>query len=38
MQERVQALGGSFVIDGVRGDGTRVQVLLPIRPADGASS
>jgi two-component system sensor histidine kinase UhpB len=38
MQERVQALGGSFVIDGAHGDGTRVQVLLPTRPADGASS
>lgn len=38
MQERVQALGGSFVIDGAHGDGTRVQVLLPIRPANGASS
>jgi two-component system sensor histidine kinase UhpB len=38
MQERVQALGGSFVIDGAQGNGTRVQVLLPIKPADGASS
>ena len=38
MQERVQALGGSFVIDSSPGNGTRVQVLLPIRPADGASS
>jgi signal transduction histidine kinase len=38
MQERVQALGGSFVIDGAQRNGTRVQVLLPIRPADGASS
>ena len=38
MQERVQALGGSFVIEGAHGRGTRVQVLLPTRPADGASS
>jgi two-component system sensor histidine kinase UhpB len=36
MQERVQALGGSVVIDRAQGGGTRVQVLLPIR-SDGAS-
>ncbi len=32
MQERVQELGGSFVIESAPGQGTRVQVLLPQEP------
>ncbi|MGH7500233.1 MAG: ATP-binding protein [Longimicrobiales bacterium] len=30
MQERVAALGGRFQIDSERGDGTRIEVLIPI--------
>jgi two-component system sensor histidine kinase UhpB len=34
MQERVQALGGSFVIDSTPAGGTSIQIAIPIKPAD----
>jgi hypothetical protein len=37
MQERVRALGGSFAIAGAAG-GTRIEIAIPIKPADGAPS
>jgi two-component system sensor histidine kinase UhpB len=39
MQERVQALGGSCVIEGAPGRGTRVRIAIPIgRRADGGEA
>jgi two-component system sensor histidine kinase UhpB len=34
MRERVQALGGSFAIEGAPAGGTRMQIAIPIKPAD----
>jgi two-component system sensor histidine kinase UhpB len=34
MQERVHALGGSFAIEGAPAGGTRIQITIPVRPAD----
>jgi two-component system sensor histidine kinase UhpB len=34
MQERLQALGGSFAIEGAPAGGTRIQIAIPTKPAD----
>jgi len=34
MQERVQALGGSFTIEGAPAGGTRIEIAIPVKAAD----
>jgi PAS domain S-box-containing protein len=36
MRERVQALGGDFLVDAAAGAGTRIRVRVPARPTDEA--
>jgi two-component system sensor histidine kinase UhpB len=38
MQERVQALGGSFQIERPPGGGTRIRVAIPVKATDGVPS
>ena len=34
MQERVQALGGSFVIERAPAGGTRIEIAIPVKAAE----
>jgi len=38
MQERVQELGGSFIVESAPGQGTRVQVSLPQEPEQDSAT
>jgi len=36
MQERVQALGGEYTVEGASGRGTCVQIVIPLRQGQNA--
>ena len=36
MQERVQALGGDYTVEGASGRGTCVQIVIPLRQGQNA--